>query len=186
MPCLPRLPFRELRNQLGRVAAGNYTLNGIVGFELSHKTYGVVGTGNIGIEVRSSWAARGRHAGGPKSALPLGLCCCRPPPVRTPPRAGTRLPAPQYLTLIQSALLPTPACPCLPACLPLPAPACLPLPAPACLPQMIKLLRCLDGRILAYDPYPSEEAKKLGGCMSKHPCQQEGADGEAGSLPAGY
>jgi hypothetical protein len=27
---------------------------------------------------------------------------------------------------------------------------------------MIKLLRCLDGRILAYDPYPSEEAKKLG------------------------
>ena len=36
------------------MAAGNYTLNGIVGFELSHKTYGVVGTGNIGIEVRSA------------------------------------------------------------------------------------------------------------------------------------
>lgn len=27
---------------------------------------------------------------------------------------------------------------------------------------MIKLLKCLDGRILASDPYPSEEAKALG------------------------
>ncbi|PSC71755.1 D-lactate dehydrogenase [Micractinium conductrix] len=68
---------RELHNQIPRVKAGNYTLNGIVGIELSFKTYGVVGTGNIGIE-------------------------------------------------------------------------------------MIKLLRCLGGRILAFDPYPSEEAKSLG------------------------
>lgn len=68
---------RELHHQLPRVRVGNYTLNGIVGFELSRKTYGVVGTGNIGVE-------------------------------------------------------------------------------------LIRLLKCLDGRILAYDPYPSEEAKKLG------------------------
>ncbi|EFN59634.1 hypothetical protein CHLNCDRAFT_55930 [Chlorella variabilis] len=68
---------RELRSQTQRVSAGNYTLSGIVGMELSFKTYGVVGTGNIGIE-------------------------------------------------------------------------------------MIKLLRCLDGRVLCYDPYPSEEAKALG------------------------
>lgn len=33
---------------------GNYTLNGIVGFELSRKTYGVVGTGNIGIEASAA------------------------------------------------------------------------------------------------------------------------------------
>ena len=30
------------------------------------------------------------------------------------------------------------------------------------LPQMIKLLRALDGRILAYDTYQNEEAKQLG------------------------
>lgn len=35
---------------------------------------------------------------------------------------------------------------------------------------MIKLLRCLDGRVLCYDPYPSEEAKALGeGCQPATP-----------------
>ena len=29
-------------------------------------------------------------------------------------------------------------------------------------PQFIKLLQCLGGRILAHDPYPSDEAKALG------------------------
>lgn len=48
----------ELHNQIPRVKAGNYTLNGIVGIELSFKTYGVVGTGNIGIE-----ASNGRRGG---------------------------------------------------------------------------------------------------------------------------
>lgn len=68
---------RHIQLQVPRVREGNYTLNGLIGFELSGKTYGVVGTGNIGIE-------------------------------------------------------------------------------------MIKLLRCLGGRILCHDPYPSEEAKSLG------------------------
>jgi D-lactate dehydrogenase len=34
-----------------RVISGNYTLNGLVGVELSGKTFGIVGTGNIGIEM---------------------------------------------------------------------------------------------------------------------------------------
>ncbi|PRW33160.1 D-lactate dehydrogenase [Chlorella sorokiniana] len=68
---------RHLQLQVQRVKMGNYTLNGLIGFELSGKTYGVVGTGKIGIE-------------------------------------------------------------------------------------FIKLLRCLDGRVLAYDPYPSDEAIALG------------------------
>lgn len=60
---------RELRSQTQRVSAGNYTLSGIVGMELSFKTYGVVGTGNIGIEVRrcarcaASWPGRAGPAG---------------------------------------------------------------------------------------------------------------------------
>ncbi len=37
--------------QFASLRFGNYTLNGLVGFELSHKTYGIIGTGNIGIEV---------------------------------------------------------------------------------------------------------------------------------------
>ncbi len=61
---------------------------------------------------------------------------------------------------------------CLPKCAPpyLPARPFAPLSAcpsaclPACL-QMIKLLRCLDGRILVHDPYESEEAKALGMCV---------------------
>ncbi|KAI3429413.1 hypothetical protein D9Q98_005508 [Chlorella vulgaris] len=68
---------RELKHQMQRMAAGNYTLNGVVGTQLSYKTYGVMGTGNIGIE-------------------------------------------------------------------------------------MIKLLRAFEGRILCYDPYPSQVAKDLG------------------------
>ena len=38
--------------------------------------------------------------------------------------------------------------------------------------QMIKLLRCLGGRILAFDPYPSEEAKSLGRCRAGGGLQQ--------------
>ena len=34
-----------------RVREGTYTLSGLVGFELTGKTYGVVGTGKIGIEM---------------------------------------------------------------------------------------------------------------------------------------
>lgn len=68
---------RNLRSAVLKVAVGNYTVNGLVGMELTGKTFGIVGTGKIGIE-------------------------------------------------------------------------------------MIKLLRGFDGRILAYDLYPSEEAKSLG------------------------
>ncbi len=50
----PRRACRELQHQLPRMKMGNYTLNGIVGFELSRKTYGVVGTGNIGIEASAA------------------------------------------------------------------------------------------------------------------------------------
>ena len=42
---------RNLQNLVPRVREGNYTLSGLVGFELSGKTYGVVGTGKIGIEM---------------------------------------------------------------------------------------------------------------------------------------
>jgi D-lactate dehydrogenase len=50
---------RELKHQMRRVEAGNYTLSGIVGLELSYKTYGVIGTGNIGIEVGGGGCSRG-------------------------------------------------------------------------------------------------------------------------------
>lgn len=42
---------RQLHLQIPRVKEGNYTLNGVVGMELSYKTYGIIGTGNIGIEM---------------------------------------------------------------------------------------------------------------------------------------
>ncbi len=35
-------------------------------------------------------------------------------------------------------------------------------PSHSSTPQFIKLLQCLGGRILAHDPYPSDEAKALG------------------------
>ncbi|GAB4816217.1 hypothetical protein N2152v2_003263 [Parachlorella kessleri] len=40
---------RNLHLTHQRVAAGNYTLSGLVGFELSGKTFGIVGTGKIGL-----------------------------------------------------------------------------------------------------------------------------------------
>jgi D-lactate dehydrogenase len=42
---------RNLLPAIRKVAIGNYTLSGLVGVEVSGKTYGVVGTGNIGIEL---------------------------------------------------------------------------------------------------------------------------------------
>lgn len=41
---------RNLKAAQLRVAAGTYTLSGLVGTEVSRKTYGVVGTGKIGLE----------------------------------------------------------------------------------------------------------------------------------------
>lgn len=46
-PPLPRCRNIHLCHQ--RVKAGNYTLSGLIGFELSGKTFGVVGTGKIGV-----------------------------------------------------------------------------------------------------------------------------------------
>lgn len=41
---------RNLHLQHQRVSSGNYTLSGMVGFEVSGKTVGVIGTGKIGVE----------------------------------------------------------------------------------------------------------------------------------------
>lgn len=42
---------RNIRSAVLKVAVGNYTLNGLVGTQLSGKTFGIVGTGAIGIEL---------------------------------------------------------------------------------------------------------------------------------------
>lgn len=42
---------RNLRNAEQRVAVGNYSPSGLVGYEVSGKTYGIVGTGKIGVEL---------------------------------------------------------------------------------------------------------------------------------------
>ena len=42
---------RNLRPAIQKVSIGNYQLSGLVGLEVSGKTYGIVGTGNIGIEL---------------------------------------------------------------------------------------------------------------------------------------
>lgn len=42
---------RNLRSAVLKVAVGNYTVNGLVGMELTGKTFGIVGTGKIGIEM---------------------------------------------------------------------------------------------------------------------------------------
>lgn len=49
--CLAMAVARNLHLAHTKVVAGNYTLSGLVGLELSGKTFGVVGTGNIGIEL---------------------------------------------------------------------------------------------------------------------------------------
>lgn len=84
-PTPPLMPFRrhptggrELQLQLPRARMGNYTLNGLIGVELSHKTYGVIGTGNIGIEVRVLFGGKSR-TGSPVSFLyKLGDVSSRP------------------------------------------------------------------------------------------------------------
>lgn len=48
--CLMLATARNLRSAALKVSVGNYTLNGLVGMELTGKTFGVVGTGNIGVE----------------------------------------------------------------------------------------------------------------------------------------
>jgi D-lactate dehydrogenase len=48
--CLMLATARNLRSAALKVSVGNYTLNGLVGMELTGKTFGVIGTGNIGIE----------------------------------------------------------------------------------------------------------------------------------------
>jgi D-lactate dehydrogenase len=48
--CLMLATARNLRSAVLKVAVGNYTLNGLVGMELTGKTFGIIGTGNIGIE----------------------------------------------------------------------------------------------------------------------------------------
>lgn len=42
---------RCLLTAIRKVQVGNYSLDGLVGMELSRKTYGVIGTGNIGVEL---------------------------------------------------------------------------------------------------------------------------------------
>ena len=42
---------RNIRAATQKVAIGNYEASGLVGYELSNKTYGIVGTGKIGIEL---------------------------------------------------------------------------------------------------------------------------------------
>lgn len=42
---------RNLRLASSKVAIGNYEVSGLVGWELSHKTFGIVGTGQIGTEL---------------------------------------------------------------------------------------------------------------------------------------
>lgn len=52
---------RNLHLALPRVHSGNYTLNGLIGFELTGKTFGIVGTGKIGVElIRLLQPYRGR------------------------------------------------------------------------------------------------------------------------------
>lgn len=41
---------RNLRTASLKVAVGNYTVDGLVGMQMSGKTFGVIGTGNIGVE----------------------------------------------------------------------------------------------------------------------------------------
>ena len=49
---------RNLHLALPRVHSGNYTLNGLIGFEISGKTFGIVGTGKIGVELIKLLQAR--------------------------------------------------------------------------------------------------------------------------------
>jgi len=42
---------RNLRTAIQKVSIGNYQLSGLVGLEVSGKTYGIIGTGNIGLEL---------------------------------------------------------------------------------------------------------------------------------------
>jgi len=42
---------RNLRSAVLKVAVGNYTVNGLVGMELTGKTFGIIGTGKIGVEM---------------------------------------------------------------------------------------------------------------------------------------
>jgi D-lactate dehydrogenase len=42
---------RNLRPAIQKVSIGNYQLSGLVGLEVSGKTYGIVGTGKIGVEL---------------------------------------------------------------------------------------------------------------------------------------
>lgn len=83
---------RELKHQMQRMAAGNYTLNGVVGTQLSYKTYGVMGTGNIGIEASAPAPARARTR---------MLCCVGPGLVVCPMRASM-LPLPPSVFLLRA------------------------------------------------------------------------------------
>lgn len=40
--------FRSIHLAYNRVREGNYTLSGLIGFELGKRVVGIVGTGNIG------------------------------------------------------------------------------------------------------------------------------------------
>lgn len=42
---------RNIRHAVSKVSIGNYEISGLVGSEVSHKTYGIVGTGKIGVEL---------------------------------------------------------------------------------------------------------------------------------------
>ena len=42
---------RNLRSAALKVSIGNYEVSGLVGYEVSNKTYGIVGTGKIGLEL---------------------------------------------------------------------------------------------------------------------------------------
>lgn len=50
LPPLHPLPRRNIANAHQRTVQGNYSLNGLVGFEMFNKTVGVISTGAIGYE----------------------------------------------------------------------------------------------------------------------------------------